>query len=170
MAVDFTLGTSDNKFQGTFLITKQKNNTLTLYTKNKFIDQDIKLKFNVQPATLSVKYANDSNNSSTIFSNITTSDTDNGISISVGGSPGAVLCDGPIEGFISKQNNDVLIPAPSGSNNQRTVYNISGVTLSPPASGSRSFDFTFPNGNINNYITVRVSIDSECNIRVDNVD
>jgi len=52
---------------------------------------------------LSVKYSNNYGDNATIFNNITTNNNiDNGIYISVGGSPGAVICDGPIEGYISK--------------------------------------------------------------------
>ena len=171
MSVDFNLGTSNNKFQGTFLITQKNNNVLTLHTGNTFVDQDIKLTFNVKPATLSVKYSNNfDGDNSTIFNNITTDNNiDNGISISVGGSPGAVICDGPIEGYISKKNNDILIPAASGTSAERMVYNISGVTLTPPASGTRYFNITVPNGNSNDYVTFRFSVDSNCNVNVDGV-
>jgi len=38
MSNDFTLGTNNNNFSGTFLITQKNNNVLKLLTKNTFVD------------------------------------------------------------------------------------------------------------------------------------
>jgi len=49
------------------------------------------------------------------------------------------------------------------------IYNISGVTLAPPVSGERSFNISVPNGNLNDYITFRFTVDSSGNVKVDGI-
>lgn len=99
--------------------------------------------------------------------NVTLSNTDNGISVTAtGGGTARANASGSVTGSGFAAAGDSLgnanIDAPSATTTAQTY--ISGVTIEAPASGTRSFSVTVPNGN--STVTFTYTVDSNGNVTV----
>lgn len=98
--------------------------------------------------------------------NATISDTTNNSGVEIqtsgGATRGAVVYDGAAEGWIDKASGDQAMGAGSAETWTGTKYYINGVTIVAPASGTRTFSITLPNG-ANDTITLTVTVDSDGN-------
>ena len=98
--------------------------------------------------------------------NATISDTTNNSGVEIqtsgGATRGAVVYDGAAEGWIDKASGDQAMAAGSAETWTGTKYYINGVTIVAPASGTRTFSITLPNG-ANDTITLTVTVDSDGN-------
>lgn len=102
-------------------------------------------------------------------SNMTISETDNGISlVAVGGGETSVTVVSEVtqSGYVSSGT-----PLTSGnftsSTTTSTIKYISGVKLEAPASGTRSFTITVPNGSTSDFIDFVFTVDSSGNVFID---
>lgn len=98
--------------------------------------------------------------------NATISDSTNNSGVEIqtsgGATRGAVEYAAAVEGWIDKSSGDTALAAGSAETWTGTKYYINGVTITPPASGSRTFAITLPNGE-NDTITLTVTVDSSGN-------
>ena len=105
---------------------------ITLQTAGTYVPSNIELTMNV--ATASPAFdggALNNKNASAEFSNITTSNTNNGISILTKGTAGrtAVLYNGAVAGWVSKADDTVASAAVDASTWNGTTYYVTGVTV-----------------------------------------
>lgn len=101
-----------------------------------------------------------------VGTNATISDSTNNSGVEIqtsgGATRGAVTYDGAAEGWIDKSSGDQAMAAGSAETWNGTKYYINGVTIVAPASGTRTFSITLPNG-ANDTITLTVTVDSDGN-------
>ena len=125
--------------------------------------------FPVNGATASVSGTNTVTPSASVSgSNVTLSNTDNGISVSAtgGGTASAsAVAQSNQAGYVPANTN--IATGTIAASSQSTVAStfIAGVTLAKPASGTRSFSITVPNGDSTQ--TVTFTVDSNGNVYVD---
>ena len=104
-------------------------------------------------------------------SNVTLSDTNNGIAVTGTGTAtrAAVLYNGAVSGWVTAADNATALAAQSTATTltTKTRY-ITGVNIQAPSSGTRTFDVTVPNGT-DGTITFRFTVDSSSNVWVDGV-
>lgn len=124
--------------------------------------------FPVQAAQVAASGTNTVSPSASVSgSNVTLSNTDNGISVTAtgGGTASATATvTGSQAGYIpaGETLDSTTINAPSASTTAASF--ISGVTLNAPASGTRSFTITVPNGDSTQTITF--TVDSDRNVTI----
>lgn len=101
-----------------------------------------------------------------VGTNATISDLTNNSGVEIqtsgGATRGAVTYDSAAEGWIDKASGDQAMGAGSAETWNGTKYYINGVTIVAPASGTRTFSITLPNG-ANDTITLTVTVDSDGN-------
>lgn len=96
-------------------------------------------------------------------SHVTFSNTDNGISVTAtgGGTPSGSVSLSSTGGFVPEGSAGQSTDTGSSSTTTASLY-ISGVTLTAPSSGTRSFSVTVPNDN-NDTLTLTFTVDSNGN-------
>lgn len=113
-------------------ISVSQGSVITLQTAGTYMPSNIELTMNVATATPAFDGGElTSKGASATFTNITTSDTNNGISILTKGTAGraAVLYNGAVNGWVSKADNDTASAAVSASTWNGTTYYVTGITV-----------------------------------------
>lgn len=113
-------------------ISVSQGSVITLQTAGTYMPSNIELTMNVATANPAFDGGGlTDKTASATFTNITTSDTDNGISILTKGTAGraAVLYNGAVNGWVSKADNDTASAAVSASTWNGTTYYVTGVTV-----------------------------------------
>lgn len=150
---------------GSIQLTQQAGTIVTLKTNDKYVDGDIALTLSAKTASPSFDGGELNNTSaSATFTNMTTSNTDtSGIIILTEGTAGrdAVLYNGAVNGWVSKNDNTPALTAATSSTWNGTTYYATGVTLT----NGKSFSITVPNGS-NGTITFNFSVDSNGNTTI----
>ena len=149
----------------TLMINKQSGSKVILSTENKYVSENIELTFDVKTASPSFDGGALNNKAATAtFTNMETSTTNtSGISILAKGTAGrdAVLYNGAVNGWVTKNDNTSASAAIASSTWNGTTYYATGVTLT----NGKSFNVTVPNGN-GNSITFYFSVDSNGNTTI----
>ena len=150
---------------GTITLNKQSGTTITLQTREQYINKLIELTVNAQTASVNVKGGALTNKTaSATFSNATVSSTDtSGISVQTKGSAGreAVSYNGAVNGWVKIANNTVCSNAVSSSSWNGQNYYLTGVNLT----NGKEFNITVPNGN-GDTITFHFAVDANGNTTV----
>ena len=111
-----------------------------------------------------------SGNSTATGTNVTLSDTDNGIKIQTAytASRADVLYNGAVSGWVTKANDAVALAGQNKASTNGTAYYINDVTLTAPSSDTRTFSVVAPDKNSTNH-TYLYTTDSTGNtsIKVD---
>ena len=113
-------------------ISVSQGSVITLQTAGTYMPSNIELTMNVATATPAFDGGElTGKTASATFTNITTSDTNNGISILTKGTAGraAVLYNGAVNGWVSKADNDTASAAVSASTWDGTTYYVTGITV-----------------------------------------
>lgn len=152
-----TLTRSTGKWTAALVIDKQTS-TLTLPTKDKYLDRDIELGIAVQSASGSVAMTAGDGNVTGSGCTLSTSDT-SGVSVTGSGSVSAVAKVGTA-GFTPVTDN---FASGSAASSAATKY-ITGVTLTAPSSGVRSFAVTVPDGATT--VTFTFQVDASGNVTI----
>lgn len=146
-----TLVNGATALNDTITLAKQSDTVLTLNTAAKYVEKNVQLTINAPAATPDFDGGALNNKSATAtFTNATTSATDtSGVVIQAKGAAGrdAVLFNGALNGWVVKSDNAVASSAIASSEWNGTTYYLTGVELSAPATGTRAFSITVPNGN-----------------------
>ena len=128
--------------------------------------------FPVDEATASASGTNTVTPSASISgSNVTLSNTNNGVSVTAQGgglASASVTAICTQTGFAISGDTIGSITIDSGSSSTTTTASsyISGVTLNAPTSGTNTFSITVPNGSASNMITFTFNVDSNNNVTV----
>ena len=150
---------------GSIQLTQQAGTIVTLNTNNKYVDGDIALTLSAKTASPSFDGgALNSKSASAAFTNMTTSNTDtSGIIILTKGTAGrdAVLYNGTVNGWVSKNDNASASAAVASSTWNGTTYYATGVTLT----NGKSFSITVPNGS-SGTITFHFAVDANGNTTI----
>lgn len=100
--------------------------------------------------------------------NVTMSDTDNGIKVvaSASATRAVVTYNGAVNGWVSKSSGASALAAGSATALTSSTKYISGVKLVPPSSGTRSFTIQVPNGSTSDFISFVFTTDASGNVTV----
>ena len=113
-------------------INVSQGSVITLQTAGTYMPSNIELTMNVATASPAFDGGGlTDKGASATFANITTSSTNNGISILAKGTAGraAVLYNGAVNGWVSKSDNDTASAAVSASTWDGTTYYVTGITV-----------------------------------------
>lgn len=156
--------TNNTNWEQSFPISTSAGRTISLETKNKFIDKDIAI--TMIPVTASPQFDGGgiTGNIGTTFTNSTTSASDtSGVKIvaSASTSRAAVLYNGAVNGWVTKADNTTASAAVTKSLDSKTTY-ITGVTINT----SKNFNITVPNGSTTPTLTFNFAVDANGNVLV----
>ena len=113
-------------------INVSQGSVITLQTAGTYMPSNIELTMNVATATPAFDGGGlTSKGASATFTNISTTDSNNGIAIQTKGTAGraAVLYNGAVNGWVSKADDDVASAAVTASTWNGTVYYVNGITV-----------------------------------------
>lgn len=134
----------------TFELEKRTGTLLQLATLGNYVNKNIAVTISAPLATPAFDGGDLTNKAATAtFTNATTSATDtSGVAIQAKGAAGraAVQYNGAVDGWVSANDDAVASAAVASSEWNGTTYYLSGVELSAPATGTRAFSITVPNG------------------------
>lgn len=159
----------DTTLNGTITLSKRTGTVVTLDTSESYVSKDIELSLVAQLATPAFDGGALNNKGATAaFTNMTTSATDtSGVVIQAAGAAGrdAVLYNGDVNGWVTATDNDPVVAAVPAGIWTGTTYYATGVTLTKPSSGTRSFAITVPNGD-SSTVTFTFTTDSSGNVTI----
>jgi len=160
---------NDTNYAGSFELGKRTGTLLTLQTLGQYLSKNVALTLSAQSATPAFDGGTLNNKSATAtFTNATTSTTNtSGVAIQAKGAAGrdALLYNGAVEGWVSANDDAVASAAIASSEWNGTTYYLTGVNIDAPASGTKEFSITVPNGDEGN-VTFYFIVDASGNTYV----